>query len=67
MTNICVLKTLFFVQAVVIFLRFSAHNLSLLLNFHFFIFINVFTTVNSTLIFGETYTWKEFSVSKVGS
>ena len=28
------------------FLRFSAHNLSLLLNFHFLIFnINVFTTV----------------------
>ena len=31
------------------FLRFSAHNLSLLLNFHFFIFNSVFTTVNSTL------------------
>ena len=31
------------------FLRFSAHNLSLLLNFHSFIFNNVLTTVNTTL------------------
>ena len=31
------------------FLRFSAHNLSLLLNFNFYIFNNVLTTVNSTL------------------
>ena len=31
------------------FLRFSAHSLSLLLNFHFFIFNNVLTTLNSTL------------------
>ena len=30
-------------------LRFSAHNLSLLLNFHSFIFNNVLTTVNTTL------------------
>ena len=31
------------------FLRFSAHCLSLLLNFHSYIFNNVLTTVNTTL------------------
>ena len=31
------------------FFRFSAHNLSLLLIFHFFIFNNVLITVNTTL------------------
>ena len=108
------LKTLFFVQAIVFF-RFSAHNLSLLLTFLLFsIFNNVLITVSTTniaitilqkpigyqiqcsvfgffppkfnvmfefnyskynpwgLIFrggrgGGAYTWKEFSVSKVGS
>ena len=113
-TNICILKTLFFVQAIVFF-RFSAHNLSLLLIFLLFsIFNNVLTTVSTTNIAitilqkpigyqiqysvfgffppkfnvmfefnyskynpwglfsggaggGGAYTWKEFSVSKVGS
>ena len=31
------------------FLRFFAHNLSLLLNFHSFILNNILTTVNTTL------------------
>ena len=48
-TNIYVLQTLFFVQATVIFLRFSAHNLSLLSSFFTFYFNNVLTTVNTTL------------------
>ena len=44
------LKTLFFVQAIVFF-RFSAHNLSLLLIFLLFsIFNNVLTTVSTTNI-----------------
>ena len=45
-TNICVLKTLFFVQAIVIFFKFSAHNISLLLTF---IFDDALTTVNTAL------------------
>ena len=43
-------KRFFFVQATVIFLRFSAHNLFLLLSFFTFLFFNnVLTTVNTTL------------------
>ena len=50
--DICVLKTLFFVHA---FLKFSDHNLSLLLIFfYFFIFNNVLTTVNTTDIYNFT-------------
>ena len=77
------------------FLRFSAHNLFLLLNFSLFLFLimylqlsiphcivteiptplvqrYVYSKFNSKynprgLIFGGACTWKEFSISKVGS